>query len=97
MDCEVRLTPEFAGWLDGLDDQIAVAAITERLQRVRKGLFGDHKTVGDGVSELRIRYGAGYRAYYTMRGRVVVVVLAGGTKRTQARDIARAKAMAKDL
>jgi putative addiction module killer protein len=64
---------------------------------MRRGLFGDHASIGDKVSELRIHYGAGYRAYFTLRGRQVVILLVGGTKRTQARDILRAKAMAQQL
>jgi len=97
MDYEVRLTAEFADWLDALDDEIAKAAVAERLIRVRRGLFGDHASVGDRVSELRIHYGPGYRAYYTIRERVVVFMLVGGSKRTQKRDIRRAREIAAEL
>jgi putative addiction module killer protein len=97
MEYEIRLLPEFEEWLDGLKDRLAQEAVAERLIRVSRGSFGDHKTVNDGVSELRIRHGAGYRAYYTIRGRTIVFMLVGGSKRTQDRDIARAKRLAKLL
>ncbi|HVW68085.1 MAG TPA: type II toxin-antitoxin system RelE/ParE family toxin [Steroidobacteraceae bacterium] len=71
--------------------------ITERLLRVEGGNFGDVEPVGDGVSELRIDYGPGYRVYFTRRGRMVVVILCGGDKRTQTADIKRAKRMARNL
>jgi putative addiction module killer protein len=94
---EVRLSETFRDWLDGLVDDVAAAAVAERLLRIRRGLFGDHASVGDRVSELRIHYGAGYRVYFTLQGRQVVILLVGGTKRTQARDIRRAKAMVQQL
>ena len=97
MDYDVRLTVEFADWLDDLADDISAAAVAERLLRVRRGLFGDHASVGDRVSELRIHYGPGLRAYYTIRDRVVIFMLVGGTKRTQRRDIQRAKAIESEL
>ena len=97
MNYDVRLTAEFAAWLSGLTDEIAAAAVAERLLRVRRGLFGDHASVGDRVSELRIRHGAGFRAYYTIHDRVVVFMLVGGTKRTQKRDILRAKTIESEL
>ena len=71
--------------------------ITERLLRVEGGNFGDVEPVGDGVSELRIDYGPGYRVYFTRRGRMVVVILCGGDMRTQTADIKRAKRMARNL
>ena len=94
---EVRLTGAFSAWLDGLADDVAAAAIAERLLRVGRGLFGDCASVGDRVSELRVRYGPGLRVYFTVRRKVVVIMLGGGTKRTQARDIRRAKALERDL
>ena len=97
MEYEIRLLPEFEEWLDGLKDKLAQEAVAERLIRASRGNFGDHKTVNDGVSELRIRHGAGYRAYYTIRVRIIVFTLVGGTKRIQGRDIARAKRLAKEL
>jgi putative addiction module killer protein len=97
MEFDVRLTIEFSRWLDVLTDKIAAAAVAERLLRVRRGLFGDHASVGDRVSELRIHHGPGYRVYYTVRDRVVVFMLAGGLKRTQERDIDRAKTLEQAL
>ncbi len=94
---EVRLTEDASAWLDGLTDDVAAAAVAERLLRVGRGLFGDHASVGDRVSELRIHHGPGLRVYFTVRGKVVVIDLGGGTKRTQARDIRRAKALERQL
>ncbi len=94
---EVRQTQEFREWLHKLRDDRARAKIVDRLVRVEGGNFGDVEPVGDGVSELRIDYGPGYRAYFTRRGRIVVVILCGGDKRTQTKDIKRAKRMVRDL
>jgi len=94
---EVRQTELFSQWLHGLRDERAQARIAERLLRMQGGNFGDVKSVGGGVSELRINYGPGYRAYFVRRGPVVVVLLCGGDKRTQSTDIKRAKRMARDL
>lgn len=94
---EVRQTQEFREWLHKLRDDRARVKITERLLRVEGGNFGDVEPVGDGVSELRIDYGPGYRVYFTRRGRMVVVILCGGDKRTQTADIKRAKRMARNL
>jgi putative addiction module killer protein len=90
----VRPLPEFTTWLDGLDDNRVRGAVTERIKRLTFGLLGDFKAVGDGVIELRIDFGAGWRIYYTQLGAQIVVLLAGGSKRTQKRDIKRAKALA---
>lgn len=81
----------FDDWLGGLDDRKAVARILARLARVRLGNLGDCKSVGDGVSELRVDYGPGYRVYFGQQGRTLVVLLCGGDKRTQDRDIRLAK------
>jgi putative addiction module killer protein len=94
---EVRQTEEFSKWLHGLRDGRARARIADRLLRVQAGNFGDMKPLGDGVSELRIDYGPGYRLYFARRGSVLVLLLCGGDKRTQAADIKRAKRMARDL
>ena len=94
---EVRQTQEFREWLHKLRDDRARAKIVDRLVRVEGGNFGDIEPVGDGVSELRIDYGPGYRVYFTRRGRVVIVILCGGDKRTQTKDIKRAKRMAREL
>lgn len=97
MAYEIEQTEEFEQWLDGLSDPIAREAIAARMIRASLGNFGDHKPVGDGVSEMRIHYGPGYRAYYTVRHRTVVFMLLGGTKSTQRRDISAAKDLADDL
>jgi putative addiction module killer protein len=90
----VRPLPEFTAWLDGLKDLRVRGALAERIKRLSFGLLGDFKAVGDGVIELRIDFGAGWRLYYTQRGAQIVVLLAGGSKRTQKKDIRRAKALA---
>ena len=86
----------FSLWLDGLRDGTARARIVSRLDRLSAGLRGDWKAVGGGVSELRIDYGPGYRVYFGEHGDVIVILLCGGDKRTQARDIERAHAFWKD-
>ena len=94
---DVRRTAAFVDWLTELDDVQARARIARRLDRLADGNFGDAKSVGDGVSELRFTFGPGYRVYYTMRGRTVVILLCGGDKHMQRRDIERAVAMAKEV
>ena len=94
---EVRTTEEFDAWLEGQKDARAADAITARLIRFGHGLMGDVAPVGDGVSEARIHYGPGFRIYFVRQGRVVIVVLCGGDKSTQAKDIEKAKALAKRL
>ncbi len=92
---EVRQTEAFAAWLDGLRDNRAKERIAQRIVRLQAGLFGDTKTVGSGVSELRIDYGPGYRMYFIKRVKVVIVLLCGGDKSSRSRDIQAAKAMTK--
>jgi putative addiction module killer protein len=94
---EIRQTREFARWLDDLADSRAAARIAQRLVRLEAGLLGDVKPIGGGVSELRVDYGPGYRLYFTQPGRTLIVLLCGGDKRQQDRDIALAKALAKGL
>ena len=94
---EVRRTERFIQWLDGLSDARAVAKIAARAERLAWGNFGDVQPVGEGVSELRIHYGPGYRVYFVQRGAVVVILLCGGDKSSQTRDIRSAKAMAKEV
>ena len=94
---EIRKTERYAQWLDGLHDIFARARIQVRVERLATGNPGDVKPVGEGVSELRIDYGPGYRVYYTKRGRKVVILLAGGDKRTQATDIKAALRLARNL
>ena len=93
---EVRQTALFARWLNGLSDLQAQARIQSRIDRLELGLLGDVKPVGSGVSELRIDYCPGYRLYFIQKGRELIVLLAGGDKRTQARDIKRATALAQE-
>ena len=81
----------FDEWFDSLRDLRMQAAVDARLARVRAGNFGDHKSVGDGVFELRIAFGPGLRVYYGMRGQNIVVLVAGGDKGSQSRDIRRAR------
>lgn len=87
----------FVDWIDGLSDDIAKARILNRLATARLGHFGDCEPVGEGVSEMRVRVGAGYRVYFVRTGAVVYVLLCGGNKSTQKRDIALAKKMAREL
>jgi putative addiction module killer protein len=93
---EVLASDEFNTWLESLRDAHAKVRITVRLSRVELGNFGDVKAVGAGISEMRISYGPGYRIYFMQRGTTVVVLLCGGDKSTQRKDIARAKEMSKD-
>lgn len=81
----------FEDWLDELNDKRAVARVLARLARVRHGSLGDCKSVGEGVSELRVDYGPGYRVYFGQKGQTLVVLLCGGDKRTQDRDLRLAK------
>ena len=94
---EVRQTEEFAGWFDRLRDLQARARIRVRIRRLSLGNPGDVRPVGHGVSELRVDWGPGYRLYFVSRGRRTIVLLAGGDKRTQLRDIARAVELAQGL
>ena len=90
-------TDEFRAWLGELKDIRAKAVIFNRLDRATKGNFGDAKALGGGVSEMRIDSGPGYRIYYTRRGEIVYLLLVGGDKSTQVRDIQRAKTLLKSL
>jgi putative addiction module killer protein len=94
---EIRKTETFVQWLDGLQDLRARARVQVRIERLAAGNAGDVKAVGESVSELRIDYGPGYRVYFTKRGRTVVILLAGGDKRTQANDIRIAQRLADNL
>ncbi len=94
---EVQKTEEFDEWLSGLVDQKAQAKIASRIERLGFGNPGDVKPVGEGVSEMRVPYGPGYRVYFKQMGRAIVVILCGGDKSSQAKDIRRAKEIAADL
>ena len=93
---EVRQTAEFSRWLRRLRDANAAARIVARIRRMEQGNFGDIRSVGSGVMELRVDYGPGYRVYYVNRGAEIVILLCGGDKRTQQQDIRRAHALAQD-
>ena len=94
---EVVQTDEFEKWLDGLRDRQAQKIIARRVVRMASGLLGDAKPVGEGVSEARIDHGPGYRLYFVQRQQVVIILLCGGDKSSQVRDISRAKEMTKEL
>jgi putative addiction module killer protein len=94
---ELLTTDEFDNWLDALKDRAGKAKITLRLQRLELGNAGDHASVGNGVSELRVHSGPGYRIYYKQTGRTIIVILCGGDKSTQDKDIRRAKEVAAKL
>lgn len=94
---EIRRTDSFIDWFRRLKDVGARARIAKRLARLEDGNFGDHAGVGEGVMELRLHFGPGYRVYYVERGAALVILLAGGDKSSQADDIEKAKALAKEV
>ncbi len=94
---KLRLTLEFRDWLDGLLDRRAQVRIVACLRRAGLGILGNWKPVGDRVSEMRVDTGPGYRLYFTRRRRTEIVILIGGDKSTQKRDIKRAQRLARDL
>ena len=97
MTLEVRYTDEARDWIDGLRDRVARRRVFSRLDLLADGHFGDWRPVGEGVGELRIHAGPGYRLYFARRGDLIVVILLGGDKSSQDRDIAKAKRLARDL
>jgi putative addiction module killer protein len=94
---EIRETAEFSTWLGRLKDRNAVARIEVRIRRLSLGNPGDVKPVGEGISEMRVDYGPGYRIYFKSRGNEVIILLCGGDKRSQDADVINAKNMAKEL
>ena len=94
---EIRQTEAFASWFDSLRDRKARARIDVRIRRLSLGNPGDVKPIGRGVSELRIDYGPGYRVYFVQRGPMLIILLAGGEKRRQQRDIKKALELARAL
>jgi putative addiction module killer protein len=94
---EVRQTAVFSSWMFKLRDRKARAKIAIRIDRLIAGNVGDAQSVGNGVSELRIHYGPGYRVYFTRRRQTLVILLCGGDKSTQAKDIKTAKMLAADM
>ncbi len=93
---EVRQTAEFVDWLRRLKDADAAARIVGRIRRLEQGNFGDARSVGGRVMEMRVDYGPGYRIYYVRRGAELAILLCGGDKRSQARDIRRAHKLAEE-
>ncbi len=89
----VLLTEQFSAWVEGLDCTVQ-ARIAARLRRAELGNLGDRKDLGDGVSEMRLAFGPGYRMYYVQRGSIIIIMIGGGNKSTQKKDIARAKKLA---
>ena len=94
---EIRKTGLFANWLDNLRDIQAKARVLVRIERLASGNAGDVKPVGEGVSEMRINYGPGYRVYFVQRGSELIILLAGGDKSSQPRDIKAAIRLAQNL
>jgi putative addiction module killer protein len=94
---EIRKTELFAQWIDALRDLRARARVQARIERLAGGNPGDVEPIGEGVSELRINYGPGYRVYFKKRGQELIILLAGGDKTTQARDIKTALRLARQL
>ena len=93
----IVVSEPFEKWLHGLKDKVAVARILARLKKVEFGSLGDVKALGDKLYEMRIFYGPGYRLYYAKRGKVIILLLNGGDKSTQSRDIKKAKEILNDL
>ena len=94
---QVRLTEPFRDWLDDLTDLRARAQVIRRIDRAQAGNLGDVAPVGEGVSEMRIHYGPGYRLYFVQRGREIIILLSGGDKSSQTRDIKTAIQRSKEL
>lgn len=93
---EIKQTPVFEKWEAGLKDKRAKTIIAARIMRLAEGLPGDVEPVGEGISELRIHYGPGYRVYFQQRGQMLILLLCGGDKASQTKDIAAAKKLAKE-
>ena len=94
---DIQQTHHYAKWFAGLRDRAARGRIVARIERLQWGHFGDARAVGEGVSELRMDFGPGYRIYFTQRGERLVLLLCGGDKDSQSRDIAQAKRVASEL
>ncbi|EGY34215.1 type II toxin-antitoxin system RelE/ParE family toxin [Aggregatibacter actinomycetemcomitans] len=89
----IEETEEFSGWLENLTDELAIVNIVARIERAKLGNFGDHKSVGNGVYEMRITKGKGYRVYYARKGDITYLLILGGDKSSQEQDIKNAKAL----
>jgi putative addiction module killer protein len=97
MAIEIRETETFMRWMRRLKDRQARTRIAARLQRLAFGHFGDSRAIGNGISELRFHFGPGYRVYFVQRGDTIVILLCGGDKGSQARDMEKAKMLAKEI
>lgn len=93
----IYTTEVFDAWYQSLKDKQVARRIQARIDRAEEGNFGDHKSVGEGVSEMRINHGPGFRVYFTFRGIEIVILLAGGDKSSQAKDIEMAQKLARQL
>ncbi|AOF54259.1 hypothetical protein BKG91_03485 [Rodentibacter caecimuris] len=93
----IEETDIFSNWLENLTDELAIVNIVARIERAKLGNFGDHKSVGNGVFEMRITKGKGYRLYYARKGEITYLLLCGGDKSTQDKDILQAKAIWTEL
>lgn len=94
---EVRQSEAFSAWINSIRDSVTKGRILVRIDRLQLGLIGDSKSVSGGVWELRLNFGPGYRIYYTLRGRELILLLIGGDKSTQNRDIRKAQLLLKEL
>jgi putative addiction module killer protein len=94
---EVRTTSEFDNWLDNLKNKTAILRISARIDRIQHGNFGDVKAISNELSELRFFFGSGYRVYYTIKGQQIILLLNGGDKSTQKKDIKKANVLLADL
>jgi len=94
---ETQQTPSFSDWFNGLRDRKAQSKIAGRIARMELGLMGNIRSLGNGVSEAKIDFGPGYRLYYTLRGQTLIILLIGGDKGSQDRDIVKAKEMAAQI
>jgi len=94
---EIRKTPQFDEWLNGIQDSLTIKRLSKRLSKVALGNFGDVSPISDGVWEMREHFGVGWRMYYIQYGRVIIVMLGGGCKATQVADIKEVKKIARSL
>ena len=93
----IYTTEVFDDWFESLKDKPTARRVQARIDRAEEGNFGDHKAVGEGVSEMRIHFGPGFRVYFTQRGMEIVILLSGGDKSSQTQDIAKAHELARQL
>ena len=94
---KIKMLSEFSRWFKEQKDHLLKTKILKRLDQLEQGNFGDYKSIGEGISELRINYGPGYRIYYTLRSNTIVILLCGGDKSNQKTDIEKAKKLSKGV